>query len=272
MNTMNTRTNVSFRAYMDILNETTGLDSIFLRRAIEVTSFNLKEIDFKSLQYKEEIRFLFTDAWFPGLDTKKVFTTKTDAKSLQKSIDVLKSSNLSGFNKLFSYKAGAVGPGELMLFFICDKGHLGGGNSAGVDLVVNGTNFEVKAVLPKKSQSLGFQVLSDFKLGGTVNLSPVITKLSELLKSKELIKQTAKNTEMKGSLIDQVRSTDEFKEIEHEYAKLAKEYFGKHDIIFLNNAKAVKNRGDVLSLSNVDIGDIFIERVTSGTVKPLIKV
>ena len=63
----------------------------------------------------------------------------------------------------------------------------------------------------------------------------------------------------------------EMKKIEDQFAKLAYDfYFSKHDIIFFNNAG--KNQGDIIAVKSVKVADIRIDRVTAGTIKPIIKI
>jgi len=138
------------------------------------------------------------------------------------------------------------------------------------ELVIDVEKYEIKALKPTKNGILG-DVLIDFKLGGTVNLAPIVTSLGNLLISKDLISRNYKKAEWSGKLLGTVRNTDEFIEIQKKFANIAKAYFGEHNIIFLNNTANVKNIGNVLSMSNVSENDIYIERVTTGTVKPSIK-
>jgi ATP phosphoribosyltransferase len=79
-------------------------------------------------------------------------------------------------------------------------------------------------------------------------------------------------TEIKTTIINDMRikATGEFKLIEAKYAKLAAEYFAGHKTIFINNSSG-PNIGKIEAVKNVKASDIMIERVTSGTVKPKIK-
>lgn len=301
---------VSLKTYVKIMNESTGLDSSFLRRAIEVTSFNLTPKDFASTKYKNEIRFLFTDAWFPNVDTSKVFIDEITTEGLNSSISTLRDSNKKGLATLLKYDVTGVGPGEFLLYYICTKGHLGGGSSAGVDITVNGTGYEIKAVDEKFEKTLNFNVFSNFKLGA----GDGITKGEAIKGSSEIMKDLTKlvgtkTTSVAGSIIAALRSktkptdikvanaSDElkkirnyllswdnatwkknhelFNEIETNYRKYASNYFKGHEIIFISNSnkKATKLLlGKVLSIRKVKLQDIYIERATNGVIKPLIKV
>ena len=48
-----------------------------------------------------------------------------------------------GFSSIYKYNIKGVGPGEVMLYFLLNNGHLGGGSSAGVDIVDAAGSFEV---------------------------------------------------------------------------------------------------------------------------------
>ena len=62
----------------------------------------------------------------------------------------------------------------------------------------------------------------------------------------------------------------EWKKIENEYKNQAYDYFKDHDVIFMNNK--TKKIGEVIAIKKVGKSDIELENITSGTVKPAIKV
>ena len=66
----------------------------------------------------------------------------------------------------------------------------------------------------------------------------------------------------------QMAPTD-FKKIEDRYASVAADYFKGHEVIFINNSGP--NLGKIEAIMSVQKSDVMIERVTSGTVKPLVK-
>jgi len=150
-----------------------------------------------------------------------------------------------------------------MLYYMLDDGIIGGGNSAGVDITSDGKNYEVKAVRKTTNKVIEGKFVHNFKLGGTVNVSPVIKDLQELININK--------TEIPSSKINEYRNTHEFSKIENLYREAASYYFNNHEIIFLDNSTS-KTRGNIIFIGRIKPESIYIERVTSGTVKPLIKI
>lgn len=236
------------------------MDKDFIKRATRITSFNLKPSDFTDLRYKKEIQHLFHTYFFPKFDVNQTLDS-VDQSRLNTLINKLKAEDRDMFSKLHNYNLKGVGPGEATLYFLLNYAHLGGGSSAGVDLVDRSGKYEVKAV------KVSGGVASDFKLGGTVPLSEIMTDLNNL---RERLKLAGSKTEISGRLTDEMRTKapKEFKLIEERYAKLAYEYFKGHKVIFINNGN---NLGYIEAIKEVKERDITIERVTSGTVKPRVK-
>lgn len=240
------------------------MDKGFIQRATKVTSFNLVAADFQTTKYKKEIQFLFGFYMFPNFDLEKTVDT-VNKSTLNKLIDQLRSISSENLYKLHSYNLKGVGPGEATLFFLINKAHLGGGSSAGVDLVVGSNKYEVKAVTVSTDR-----VASNFKLGGTVKLSDIIEDLGKLCKELKLTGWTS--TEINGGIIKQLKekAPERFQAIEKKFASRAAEYFAGHEVIFINNSNA--NRiGTIEEIKLVKKEDIMLERVTSGTIKPKVK-
>ena len=237
------------------------MDGDFIKRATRITSFNLKASDFTDLRYKKEIQHLFGTFFFPKFDLKSTLDT-VDMNRLNTLIAKLKAEDKEMFSKLHNYPLKGVGPGEATLYFLLNYGHLGGGSSAGVDLVDRSGKYEVKAV------SVSNGVASNFKIGGNVPLSDIMLDLNSL---RERLKLGGTKTEMSGKIMAEIRSMapDEYKKIEKRYSERAAEYFKGHKAIFINNSPA--NLGKIEAIKEVRKEDITIERVTSGTVKPLIR-
>lgn len=237
------------------------MDGDFIRRATRITSFNLKASDFTDLKYKKEIQYLFNFYFFPKFELKKTLDG-VDRDRLNSLIRMLKNEDRDMFSKLHNYNLKGVGPGEATLYFLLNNGHLGGGSSAGVDLVDRTGKYEVKAV--KVSNGIA----SDFKLGGTVPLSDIMQDLNKL---REELKLGGSRTEMSGKIMDEMRAKApvEFRRIEERYSAAAYEYFKGHRVIFINNSPA--NLGIIEAIKEVRKEDVTIERVTSGTVKPRVK-
>lgn len=240
------------------------MDLDFIKRAEQVTSFNLKTTDFTTLKYKAEIQHLFNKHFFPSFNLASTINS-VDQSALNRLISELKSKYSENFSSLHNYNLKGVGPGEATLYFLVNTATLGGGSSAGMDINVGTKGYEVKAA---KVTNDGYAI--DFKLGGTVPLSEIITKLVAL---STQLKLSVSRTEISTTLIQRMmrEAPKEFDDIEKLYAKIAyEEYFKNHEVIFINNSKSSKV-GNIEAVKQVALSDIKIERVTSGTVKPKIK-
>ena len=241
-----------------------SLDFEFINRAQKVTSFNLSPSDFTSLKYKKEIQHLFNAHFFPQFDITKTIKGIDKAK-LNKLIDILKSEDSLLFSKLHNYNLKGVGPGETTIFFLVDDAYLGGGSSAGVDIYAGGDKYEIKAVkLTKRNEAV------DFRLGGTVPLTDIMVLLNNLRKKLSL---GGSPTEMSETIMTEMRIEDpqSYESIQDKFVTIAyNSYFKNHDIIFINN-KPGADLGKIEAIKRVAKKDIFIERVTGGTIKPKVK-
>lgn len=243
-----------------------NLDIEFLNRAERVTSLNLVTSDFTSLKRKKEIQYLFKKHFFPSLDISETLDNETvEAEKFNLFVSKLQNISAEKFQALYNYNLKGVGPGEVLLYFVYNKCRLGGGTSAGEDIIFLGSRaYEVKASVLTKE---GF--LKDFKLGGTFSLNKVENALFALAEKEGFDK-----AEISSSKIDLLKNKypKEFSELEKQYAEITyNSYFKNHDIIFFNNTPTLKNRGKIISVKNVKQNEIFIERFTSKTLKPLIK-
>lgn len=234
----------------------------FIKRALHVTSFNLTASDFESTRYKEEIQHIFNMHFFPKFDLKNTIDG-VDMNKMNKLVDALKREDSGMFSKMHNYNLKGVGPGEVTLYFLVNSAHLGGGSSAGVDLVASNGKFEVKACKVGRD---GYA--SDFKLGGTAPLSDIIMMLDNI-RTKHKLGGT--RTEMSGSIMDQMKklAPDEFNKAQEKFAEVAANYFKGHKVIFINNSPA--NLGRIEAIKEVKKADVIMERVTSGTIKPKVK-
>jgi len=237
------------------------LDAKFLSRAENNPSLNLIGQDFNTIKgRKHEIQYLIKKHFFPKFDLSNTLDdTVIKKEKVNHIIDLLKSENADKFEVLFNFRPIGVGPGEALLYFIYDKAVLGGGSKSG-DIFIGGNEYEVKGVKMK-----GEKEVYDFRLGGTVPIADIM---------KQLINLSGKEKEISGSDIAAIKANkpEEFKKIEHEFAKIAYDhYFSKHDVIFFNNGTG-EERGSVISVKKVHESDIRIERVTSGVIKPIVKI
>jgi hypothetical protein len=261
-----------------------NLDVNFLNRAQRVTSFNLKSSDFESLRYKAEIQHLFQRHFFPNFNLNKTLKGQPSVTRLNSLIDELKKQSFINYNRLHFYNLKGVGPAEATLFFLLDDAHLGGGGSAGVDLVCAGQKYEIKASLLSRDGTL-----SGFKLGGT---APVGDLVSELVRyKKELnLKTTGKGeNEVNGTQMAAIQKAypKEYAILEQKYARIAGRYFGNIPVIFVNNNSSDKvdpedsaektrqlssKAGNIIAIKKITAKDIKMQVATQGTLKPKIKI
>jgi hypothetical protein len=233
----------------------------FIKRALHVTSFNLTSSDFRNTQFKKEIQHIFNMHFFPKFDLKNTINT-IDMNKINRLIDMLRSEDPVMLSKMHNYNLKGVGPGEVTLYFLVDSAHLGGGSSAGVDVVANNGEFEVKAV---EVTSNGYA--TNFKLGGTFNLSDIVKDLLDLKK-----KVGAGGEGVNKAALDAIRRKypNELKRIEEDFAQRAYDnYFKNHQIIFIKNSG--RDVGKVVAVKKVKKSDIMLDRLTSGVLKPNVK-
>ena len=239
------------------------LDFNFIKADERVTSFNISIKEFQSLNHKHEIQHLVNKHFFPGFDVENTISSSTIKKAdFNRVFDSLKKHGNT--NLLHQYNLKGVGPGEVSLYFIYDKATLGGGSSAGMDIAISSTGYEVKAV------NVTNQFFSDFKLGGTVDLDKHKMDLNKL---RGELKIGGSVTEISGSRMKEIQNKmpDEYQTIEEQYRENAfNNYFKTHEIIFMYNKGP--NVGKIADVRKVKKQDIFMERVTSGTLKPLIRI
>lgn len=242
------------------------LNAEFIRRAMKVTSFNLIGKDFESLEYKREIQHLFHINFFHKFDMNNTLQ-RVDETRLAKAIKDLRNSNSKGLEYTYRYNIKGVGPGEVMLYFLLDNAHLGGGSSAGLDLVDISGGYEVKAV----DYSSNGKYVNNFKVGGTFSMAEIISGVQNLKK------QTGgTGSEVNASDLAKIEKQfpGQLKKYYDMYAEVTyKNYFRNHKIIFLSNKKGGGYQlGDLIAIKQVQKSDIIFERITSGTIKPRIKI
>ena len=239
-----------------------NLDMDFIRRAEKVTAFNIVTKDFETLKFKKEIQYLINKNWFPEFDLKNTMNGVSKDR-LNTIIQSLRGSNKSNFLKLHKYPLKGIGPGEATLFFLIDDAKLGGGGSAGVDLIVGSNKYEIKAV---DITSDGYA--TNFKLGATFSTADIIRELQDLKK------QTGgAGSEVNKSELEAIRKKfpGDLARIEKDYIDRSyNNYFKNHDIIFIRNSTG--KIGDIEAIKKVEKKEISLERVTSGVIKPKVKI
>ena len=261
-----------------------NLNPDFLKRAQKVTSFNLRGSDFESLKYKAEIQYLFRTFFFPKFNLDETLKGDIKLNQVNKLIQKLKSESMVNYNKLHFYNLKGVGPGEATLYFLLDDAQLGGGTSAGVDLLVAGKKSEVKAALYSKNE----RTLSGFKLGGTAPVGKLVTELVDMKERLGFQTKGKGQAEVNTSQLNAIRKEfpSEMKKIEAEYGKIAGRYFGNIPVIFVNNNSSNKidpedtaeksrqltgDAGGIVAIKKITPKDILMHVVTQGTIKPKIK-
>lgn len=248
------------------------LDTDFIKRATKVTSFNLTSSDFTSVKHKLEIQTLYRDHMFGSFDPSMALD-KLDTTNYNKLVDLLRKDDKEQYYKLHNLSLKGVGPAEAVLYLLTKNAHLGGGSSAGVDLVNGSAKYEVKAVSWKSKSKRDY--VSNFKLGGNI---PGMTQLEAdiQLKCYQLKITSSKGApEISGSKFDQLKEMDPaaYQEFRERYQTLAYEhYFKGHDVIFILNDPIDRQFGHIVALKKVQKQDIEMERYTSRSIKPLVKV
>lgn len=247
------------------------LDNAFLMRAQRITSFNLTPADFLTLEHKKEIQYLFKSHFFPNFDLSKTIKGQPTKNGLNSLIQSLKQESATNFSLIHNYNLKGVGPGETTLFFLCDKAKLGGGASAGMDIVINNKGYEVKA---------GNYVAKDgyfggFKLGGTVPLEKITAAAFQLRDRDKDIK--AKSAERTGVNIAQIKMIKERypeeweKTVRAPYVAAAHEYLTKNPLILIVNTTPANKKGEVFHIGTIQKSQVEVDVITQGTIKPKIK-
>jgi len=261
------------------------LDMTFIKRAERVTSFNISAKDFQSINNKAEIQHLIKKHFFPNFNLDRTIKNQPTAAQLNELIEDLQSENFSMYNKLHNYPLSGIGPSEATLYFLCDKSHLGGGSSAGVDLKIGSKEYEIKAALINAQKTH----VSGFKLGAGTDFKRIVR---ELLKMKELygVKTTGKGKEeipsKSGIEVFRQKDPKRMAELDKMFQKECRDYFGNKQVIFMSNNASQKidpefpdagkqkvlskGSGKCISIQKVNAAKCKIQVVTQGIIKPII--
>lgn len=241
------------------------MDHEFIREAEKITSFNIDTSVFQSTDKKKEIQHLFQKHFFPNFDLSKTIDT-IDVVVFNSLVAELKSYDYSAFDRLHTYNASGLGPGEISLYFLVNQATIGGGNSIG-DIRIGDEMVELKAAKITKCGNYA----KDFRVGGTVDLAPIMTDLNVLRKKlgvygtdTEICKTSLKEIESKAPC--------EYIKIEARFAEAAYDYFKRHQTVFINHNFTKSVRGRIEAIRHVRTKDIKINEMTNGTIKPIIKI
>ena len=246
------------------------LDHNFMKRATSVTSFNLTSSDFTSTKYKREIQTLYSEFMFPSLYPDKTLVTLT-ADGYNLLVRQLKRDDPRQYENLHFLPLKGLGPAEAALYLLTKTGHLGGGSSAGIDLVVGSNKYEVKAA--KWKSKVNKDSVSDFKLGGGLNeMSSVEVAIQALAFQLNLKPRGA--AEISGSIFAEMKRREpaQYNAIERKYQEIAGKYFGSHNTVFIQNERNQPDFGEILAISRVKPKDILMERFTSKSIKPVVRI
>ena len=207
---------------------------------------------------------------FPSFSPEKALGT-INLRGYNKLVELLKKDDKSQYEKLHNLSLKGVGPGEAVMYLLTKNGKLGGGSSAGVDIINGTSKFEIKAAKWKSKRTK--DSVFDFKLGGTL---PGMTQIESDLQNLafELGLQPKGSPSIPESNLKEMKklNPNKYNDIEQRYQKLAGKYFGNHDTIFLQTEKNQPDFGHILSIKKVKPEDIKMERFTSKSIKPIVKI
>jgi hypothetical protein len=239
------------------------MSNTFIQRVTKITTLNFRPSDFTSLDYKSDVQFVINTFLFP--EFKIVQLNSVNINSLNSSIVKLKKENPNAFDSLFaSYNLKGLGPGEVLLYFLIKNAYLGGGTLSS-DLFVGSKGYEIKSVSVSSDR-----YAYNFKTGGTVPLSNIIEDLYML--ALEVGLSDVSRVSISQGAIAKIRGKEPKKlaKIIEEYKEITYEsYFKLHPFIFIRNETS--NKGRIEAVTNVKKDDIVLERVTSGVIKPRVK-
>ena len=234
------------------------MSQLDLENATTYMYFNLDRKYFQSVQYKNDIKELFQKHWFfnESEEIQQIeIKNQKDIYSLNSYISTIKN-NLNLFNRLFHYPLKRSGNGEVMLYLLCTNSYLSACSTSGNDIIINDEHYEIKNCVISKKYKSNKSYYSNFKLGSSFCIRNVINNIENYF-----------NKVPKGSEIVQAREDSEFLKIEEEYRELVyNEYFKKHKIIFIDKEGLIRFVGKVKKK------DIFIDTITEGTIKPMVRI
>lgn len=244
------------------------LDQNFIANATKITSFNLRAADLERLTHKKEIQFLYSTYLFKGFDLN-LLATGLNVNKANAAIAKLKSINKSGFDALYDFQPKGVGPGESLLYFLIDDARLGGGGSAGVDVIIASRKYEVKAA----NLSGDKKSVTGFRLGGTVDVSTEVTAAVNLKENLGFSTQGKGKAEVNRTQIRAIQKEypKEWKSISDSYCDKAYKYLSANPVIFFNNNKSAA-RGEIIAEKNVRKQDVQISEITQGGIKPRVTI
>lgn len=269
-----------FKKFQQLLEEIelSDLDGDFIKKALKLKTFSITSKDLQSTKYKKEIQFVVRTTWFPQLDLDETIKgTKLDKDKHNKFLAKLKSIDKSNASNLIHYNMPGIGPGEFMFYFMYDELTVGGGSSAGVDLKLGNNTAELKSI--KVSSGKGKFVpagyISGFFMGGAVDTSALVNEIHAEMQVQG-IPNGGKGTgkEYAGSKMAELKRKNpkKYAEFETKFGKIAKTYFAKETVVFINNNSSQKTYGEILHVGPVDAKNVRMEVITQQRIKPMVKI
>jgi len=254
---------------------------------LNISKLNLKLSDFTTNSNKTAVQYLIEKHHFPKETIN--YVPSFNLAKLKQAINSLKNNNKESYLEIFEFTFGnKFGQGEVVMFFLLDDAILSG-PAKSYDLTSGSNNIEVKAVKPVDyvSGNTRMDLVTDFRLGGTINFSDEITKMQELyLKAIAPENQKANGifskkpsdykTGMGNVVFEYIKKSfpKEYLTIEQSYRKKAFRYFTDKTVVFFNNQPNHTSYGTIINKNNIQESDIFMFRfIGQGmTISPSIRV
>lgn len=249
------------------------LDRDYIRKALSIRSIDIKGTDFNSDKRKKEIQFMLATQWFPKFPMEMIQDTMTvsSKNKINKAIDYLRNNYYSNFMRLWNFPAAGIGPGEAMLYFLVNKAIVGGGSSAGVDIMIlNGKKYELKAATISASNP---KIAAGFRLGGTVQVSDFVRQVVQFKRTLGLKFGGSGEEEVNKADLQIIRQKypTEMKRLEDEFQIKAHNYLAKNDLVLFNNNRVSAKVKDEEARGNLkrDVGGRieFIGKVKKSQVR-----
>lgn len=254
------------------------LDGDFVKKALKLKAFSITSKDIKSLKYKKEIQFVVRTTWFPSLDLgATISSTKFDKNEHNKLLNKLKSIDKNNTANLIHYQMAGIGPGEFMFYFMYDNVTIGGGSSKGVDLKIGNNSAELKSIKIAGSRSKFVPAgwISGFFMGGAVDTSALANKIHKEMQVQGIPKGgSGTGLEYAGSAMAELKrkAPAKYAAFEREFGQLAKTYFAKETVVFINNTSTQSTYGEILHVGPVDPKNVKMEVITQSKIKPMVKI
>lgn len=235
------------------------LEASHLELATKYMYFNLDRKLFQTLEFKEDIKNLFNKYWFSEIshEIQQIqIKEESDILKFNTLLYNIKEKDKNLFYRLFHYPLQRSGNGEVLLYLFLENSYLSSSSTSGRDIIINDTHYEIKNCTVSKKYKTDQYFYSNFKLGNSFCIRNIINNIENYF-----------NYIPRGSEIAAARVDSVFLQIESEYREIVyREYFSKHRMIFIDKEGIIKFIGKVQK------EDIFIDTITEGTIKPMIKI